>query len=435
MNTTVDEIVVWCDREEFHSKAASFIKPVSTVLDIGCGIRPQQYITPELLICVEPHLEYVEILKTSLKDASAVIIPLDAKRALAGMPDRSVDSIFLIDVIEHMDKIVGAEVLLECERVARQQVVIFTPLGFMPQEIHAGDVDGWNLHGGDWQDHKSGWYPEEFTGWNVVACKHLHLQDYLGEEITPPYGGFYAIKNVPKVANHFNDIYSNDVIESHTSNLPWLDELFPLLSEKVVRRDIDTSYLKCGIFSCQRTTELFIELGATENKEVIFSKAAAEKSDAMLRETRKHNERVRAFAEQFSQLNGLSVIASELDARATLLEAQASELDARAALVAAECDARVAVLDARASELDARAASVAAECDARIAVHDAQASELEARTEQLNARSSALDKLAEDVSGKEVDIIRRAQLLDEQEQAIHKSLCRKLSVKMRSFFK
>ena len=318
MNTTIDASVVWCDRDEFHAKAASFIKHVSTVLDIGCGIRPQQYITPELLICVEPHLEYVEVLKTSLKDANAVIIPLDAIRALAGMPDRSIDSIFLIDVIEHMEKDIGAQVLLECERVARQQVVIFTPLGFMPQEIHAGDVDGWNLHGGEWQDHKSGWYPEEFSSWDVIGCKHLHLQDYLGKDITPPYGGFYAVKNIKKVANHFNDIYSNDVVVSQISHLPWLLETFPLLGEKVVVRDIGASHLKCGIFSCQRTTELFIELGATETQDVIFNKAAQEKSEALLLETRKHNERIKKFAEQFTRL----------DARTAELDARTAELDA-----------------------------------------------------------------------------------------------------------
>lgn len=378
MNTTIDASVVWCDRDEFHAKAASFIKPVSTVLDIGCGIRPQQYITPELLICVEPHLEYVEVLKTSLKDANAVIIPLDAIRALAGMPDRSMDSIFLIDVIEHMEKDIGAQVLLECERVARQQVVIFTPLGFMPQEIHAGDVDGWNLHGGEWQDHKSGWYPEEFSSWDVIGCKHLHLQDYLGQDITPPYGGFYAVKNIKKVANHFNDIYSNDVVASQISHLPWLHETFPLLGEKVVARDISTSHLKCGISSCQRTTELFIEFGATESQDVIFSKAAQEKSEALLHETRKHNERIKAFAEQFTRLDGFSFSAAEFDTKTEELNAKAIELSAKEADLA-----------------------------------------------------SRLSLCAE----KEIEVAKRAEHLNALEQGITGSLCGKVSRKMRALFK
>jgi hypothetical protein len=403
VNTTVDANVIWCDRDELHSKAASFIRPVSTVLDIGCGIRPQQYIVPELLICIEPHLEYVEILKKSLKDANAVIIPLDAAKALAGMPDRSIDSIFLIDVIEHMEKDVGAQILLECQRVARQQIIIFTPLGFMPQEVHAGAVDGWNLHGGEWQEHKSGWYPEEFAGWDVIACKHLHLQDYLGHDIDPPYGGFYAVKNIQKVANHFNDIYSNDVLSGKTSHLSWLQENFPLLNEKVVGRDINASYLKCGIASCQRTTELFIEFGATEPQDVIFNKAAQEKSEAMLQEARKHDERIKAFAEQFTTFNE-----------------SFAELDARAA----EVDARGAELDARAAEVDARAAEV----DARAADWDVKSNELLLKEKQVLAKEVELASKISQVAEIELEFNKRAEQIAE-------SLSGKVYRKFRALFK
>jgi hypothetical protein len=392
VNTIIDEGVVWCDREELHSKAASFIRPVSTVLDIGCGIRPQQYITPEQLICVEPHPEYVELLKENLKDSSSVIIPLDAIQALAGMPDRSIDSIFLIDVIEHMEKEVGAQVLLECERVARQQVIIFTPLGFMPQEVHAGAVDGWNLHGGEWQDHKSGWYPEEFPGWDIIGCKHLHLQDYLGQDIDPPYGGFYAIKNINKVANHFNDVYSNDIIASRVAHLDWLHDNFPLLSEKVVGRDINASYLKCGLAACQRTTELFIELGATESREVILSKAAHEKSEAMLLETRKHNERIKAFADEFARLDGFAFSRSEFDSRAAALDAYAHELDGRASEFEAKC------------------------------------SEFSAKESELVARESLL-------ASRDAELSKREELLNALDKEINNNLCGKISRSIRALFK
>ncbi|MDI3394708.1 methionine biosynthesis protein MetW [Pseudomonas sp. V98_8] len=420
MSKTTDASIVWCDREELHSTAASFIKPASSVLDIGCGIRPQQYITPELLICIEPHLEYVEILKKSLKDANAVVIPLDAKKALAGMPDRSIDSIFLIDVIEHMEKEIGAEVLLECERVARQQIVIFTPLGFMPQEIHAGDVDGWNLHGGEFQDHKSGWYPEEFAGWDIIACKHLHLQDYLGQDITPPYGGFYAVKNVQKVANHFNDVYARDVIESQTSSLDWLNDAFPLFSEKVVFKDINASHLKCGIYSCQRTTELFIELGATEDQEVIFNKAAAEKSDAMLRETRLHKERIKAFADQFARLNDLSFSLDELAVKAAAFDAKLAELNIREAEVNArgtELSAEVAEFYLKKSELDARDL------------------ELEVKKAELDARIVELDQKAAELLIKQLEVTKLAELLDSNKQVINHGLFGKIGLKARALFK
>ena len=336
--------IKWCDSQTLHAEATNLMKSVSSVLDIGCGIRPQQYIVPSLLICVEPHLEYVEILKKNLKDANAIIIPLDAKTVLSALPSRSIDSIFLIDVIEHMPKEVGAEVIRECERVARQQVVLFTPLGFMPQEIHAGDADGWNLHGGDWQDHKSGWYPEDFPGWNIVACEHLHFNDFKGQPITPPYGGFYAIKNIPNNANYFNDIYSKDVIRDATSNLNWIREKFPQFIEQVVYRDIENSMLKCGIRSCQRTTELFIEIGNTKTSDEIFELAEREKSNALLKEARMHNESIKLFAAQFLEFNARE---AELSARAAEMAEREAELSARAAEMTereAELSARAAVI-------------------------------------------------------------------------------------------
>ena len=51
-------------------------------------------------------------------------MPSDAKTALVAFPDRSIDTIFLLDTIEHMPKKIGKEVLIECERVARKQILI-----------------------------------------------------------------------------------------------------------------------------------------------------------------------------------------------------------------------------------------------------------------------------------------------------------------------
>jgi hypothetical protein len=325
----------WCSRQELQNHAAKLIKPALSVLDIGCGIHPQQFVTPEMLICIEPHPEYVEILKENLRHTNAIIIPLDAAQALKALPSSSVDSIFLIDVIEHMTKEVGMYVIRECERVARLQVVIFTPLGFMPQETHAGDADGWNLHGGELQDHKSGWYPEDFPLWNIVACKHLHTHDVKGQPINPPYGGFYAVKSIAKVANYFNDIDSQDVLHRCTNNLSYLQVLFPKFIDQVVYRDIANVNLKCGIQSCQRTTELFIELGASKSTEEIFEIVNGERDDAYLAETHKFNTKLSEFASQFSDFNAreaeLTTKGAELAQREAELTTKGAELAQREA--------------------------------------------------------------------------------------------------------
>ena len=155
----------------------------------------------------------------------------------------------MIDVIEHMTKSEGEAVLVECNRVARQQIVLFTPLGYMPQEVHAGDLDGWNLSGGDRQEHKSGWLPEDFPDWDILACKHLHEIDHKGEPIDPAYGGFFAVKNKTKPENHFNPLYSKSVLQNSYKNLDIVEQLIPNFVDHVVLSALERNRLKCAIQS------------------------------------------------------------------------------------------------------------------------------------------------------------------------------------------
>lgn len=342
----VSSNIEWCEVNELQGRAASHIKEAFSVLDIGCGIRPQQFVVPQLLICVEPHQEYVEVLKKNLTDSDAFIVPLDAIQALAAFPDRSVDTIFMIDVIEHMTKEAGIEVIRECERVARMQVVLFTPLGFMPQETLAGDVDGWNLHGGEWQDHKSGWYPEDFPGWDIVACKHLHAMDVKGQKIDPPYGGFYAIRSLAKVGNYFNDEYSREVFENSTSGLNKLKAIFPKFIDHIIAREVKNSNLRCGMQASQKATELFIDFGATKSHGEIMELVSRQKAADYLVEARNFNIKIDEFAKQFFEFNNreseLLNRESSLAERELKLSTSESELANRDA----EFSARNAVISA-----------------------------------------------------------------------------------------
>ena len=70
-------------------------------------------------------------------------------------------------------------------RIARVQVVIFTPLGMYPQEYDEGDADAWGMDGGHWQTHRSGWFPAELArvgeGWEAVVVPEFHHADQHGE--------------------------------------------------------------------------------------------------------------------------------------------------------------------------------------------------------------------------------------------------------------
>lgn len=178
------------------------VRETEVVLDIGCGIRPMNYFRPKLHLLVEPWPEYADILSYRYAgDKSVMVLRTGALEALRTFGDNSVDSIFLLDVIEHIKKSIGLMVIEECERVAREQVVLFTPLGFMPQHVEMGRKDGWGLSGNAVQQHLSGWEPEDFgPAWSFHICEKFHVRDFAGSALPDPYGAFFAIRNFERKA-------------------------------------------------------------------------------------------------------------------------------------------------------------------------------------------------------------------------------------------
>lgn len=192
--------ILWVNRDEFFAKAIERIQQVDTILDIGCGIVPHNYITPYVYICCEPFHEYVKVLKEKLEDNTDslfIVLDYDWEKAVTTFKEGAVDTIYLLDVIEHLDKETGQRLLSMTECIARRQVVIFTPLGFVEQKRLHGDKDAWGLNGADWQEHKSGWLPEDFDeSWSIIACKDFHQYNNIGERLDEPFGAFWAIKNI-----------------------------------------------------------------------------------------------------------------------------------------------------------------------------------------------------------------------------------------------
>ncbi len=191
--------ILWTDRDSLMSEAASRILNSNTVLDIGCAFRPQKFTTPRIHICCEPFHEYMERLMVETKgDSKFVYLKLTANQVCQVMPRHSVDTAFLCDVIEHINKEEATSVIAALKEIVRSQIVIFTPLGFMDQDPDADGLDQWGMNGAEWQKHKSGWVPDDFPtseGWTIVACKDFHVVDGYEREVSTPVGAFWAIWN------------------------------------------------------------------------------------------------------------------------------------------------------------------------------------------------------------------------------------------------
>lgn len=186
------------DRKILFPLAIKALKKVRIVLDIGCGIQPQRYLTPKVHICCEPFQQYIDHLQKKLPtegSTSFVVIKSTWEQIINLLPPKSIDTIFLNDVIEHLEKDKALELLKATESIARVQIAIFTPLGFMPQ-YHQNGKDAWGLDGGSWQEHKSGWLPSDFDNtWEIYVSKEYHYADSSGNVLEKPYGALWAIKN------------------------------------------------------------------------------------------------------------------------------------------------------------------------------------------------------------------------------------------------
>jgi hypothetical protein len=190
--------VNWFEKDQLLPALTAQLEGADVVLDIGCGIRPQQLVKPRVHICCEPFGQYVEVLQQKCRnqpELSWVILQATLTEAVKMFPPQSVDTVFLVDVIEHLPKDEALQALAALEPIARRQLVLFTPLGFMPQS-HPDGKDAWGLDGGAWQEHKSGWQPEDFgDGWSVLAAKVYHTTDNAGNVLAQPFGALWAIRN------------------------------------------------------------------------------------------------------------------------------------------------------------------------------------------------------------------------------------------------
>jgi hypothetical protein len=158
------------------------------IVEIGPGIRPQSFIHYGLGVAIDPYAPYLEVLREN--NYNGLLVNAKAMDALPLFMDNSFDTLFALDVIEHMEREEGLAFLEEAGRVA-SQIVIFTPLGPMPQKFE--EQDAWGMGGGQWQNHHSAWTPEDFPGWKLRVLKDFHAEDAHGDVLDPPISAFWAV--------------------------------------------------------------------------------------------------------------------------------------------------------------------------------------------------------------------------------------------------
>lgn len=133
-------------------------------LDVGCGKNsPLRLLTGTYKVGVDVYKPDVLFSKAQgHHDAYVVMNALDID---SQFPPKSFDCVAALDVIEHLTKQQGSDLIRKMETIAREKVIIFTPNGFYEQ--HNPD--------NPYQEHKSGWTPAEFQnkGYHVTGINGL----------------------------------------------------------------------------------------------------------------------------------------------------------------------------------------------------------------------------------------------------------------------
>jgi len=142
-----------------------------TVLDLGCGYNsPIRYCNVPFSVGVELFDPYLD--ESKKKAIHNEYIKADVRKIEFG--PRSFDAAVALDLLEHLTKDEGAELLCKMESWAKKKVVVFTTNGYLLQ----GPCDGNYL-----QEHKSGWSVDELgeLGYKVYGINGWkRLRGYKG---------------------------------------------------------------------------------------------------------------------------------------------------------------------------------------------------------------------------------------------------------------
>jgi SAM-dependent methyltransferase len=122
------------------------------VLDLGCGYASALHqIHIQFSVGVELFEPY--ILESSRRGIHSQYIKADVRRI--EFKPKTFDAVIAIDLLEHLAKQEGAELLAKMESWATKKVIIFTPNGYLWQDA----CDDNTL-----QEHRSGWSVDELQG-------------------------------------------------------------------------------------------------------------------------------------------------------------------------------------------------------------------------------------------------------------------------------
>ncbi len=183
----------------YHRELQAAIGDAGSLLDIGCGIdSPLAHLArkPARTVGVDGFMPSIE--ESRRKGNHNDYVCCDILEVGSKFPAESFECVMALDVIEHLPKEKGLELLRQMEQLSSRRVIIFTPNGFLAQSEHSDNP---------LQVHLSGWSVQEMRerGFRVIGINGW--KPLLGEMALPrfwPQGLWTVISRLTQtlVRNH-----------------------------------------------------------------------------------------------------------------------------------------------------------------------------------------------------------------------------------------
>lgn len=143
----------------------------ATILDLGCGCgNPFKGIKFPLLVGVDIFRKEFDMPEYD------VVIFHDAKKIDKLFQEKSFDVVTGIDFIEHLKKEEGFEIIRKAEKIARKEVIFFTPKKWSENKGAVENPKYWS-YGNPADYHKSLWIEKDFTsrGYEIIPWQKYIL--------------------------------------------------------------------------------------------------------------------------------------------------------------------------------------------------------------------------------------------------------------------
>lgn len=150
----------------YNLELEKVMKDCKSVLDVGCGETSPIKNFSKRLYAVGVDVYKPMIIKSKKNKIHNKYYVMDVMKIDKKFKNNSFDCVLASDLIEHLDKKSGLELIKKMTNIARKKVIIFTPNGFLEQGAREGNI---------FQVHKSGWNVNEMQklGFRVIGINGI----------------------------------------------------------------------------------------------------------------------------------------------------------------------------------------------------------------------------------------------------------------------